>query len=173
MKMFRLLPVIVGALFCGMANGADITLYYSPTCPHCHHAREFLNTQLIAEYPRVTIEEVNVMMGDENLSRFRDAVKKCKYNSGGVPVMVIGEKCFQGYADFMQSQIRDAVKVVLPADNANAGNKNAATNNVAAQSDMAMPRTTSGMGGIYLMYGLLVLLAVALAFTFVGRGRKK
>jgi len=88
---------------------ADITIYYSPSCPHCHHARDFIENKLIYEYDSISVNEVNVMSID-NRDVFFAAIKKCKYDTGGVPVMVIGNKCFQGYADNMQEDIRLAVE---------------------------------------------------------------
>ena len=52
-------------------------------------------------------------MDGDNYPTFQEALKKCEYESGGVPVMVIGDKCFQGYADFMQSELREAIEVDL------------------------------------------------------------
>ena len=101
-----------GVAFMGMASAANITVYYSPTCPHCHHAREFISSALVYEYPKITVTEVNVMDG-ANLPTFQETLKKCEYESGGVPVLVIGEKCFQGYADFMQGELREAIEVDL------------------------------------------------------------
>ncbi|MBD5391805.1 hypothetical protein HDR66_03290 [bacterium] len=105
------LSIVSAALSFGCvfaASAANITIYHSPSCPHCHHAREFINGTLIKEMPSVTVTEINVME-QKNLDKFRAALKKCEYQSGGVPVIVIGEKCFQGYADFMQQDLRDAV----------------------------------------------------------------
>ena len=75
------------------ANAADITIYYSPTCPHCHHAREFVENTLIYEYNDLKVVNVNVMDAN-NRSEFFDTLKKCGYERGGVPVLVVGEKCF-------------------------------------------------------------------------------
>ena len=52
-------------------------------------------------------------MVPENAKVVDEAFKKCEYESRGVPVIVVGEKCFQGYADFMQQDLRDAVEVDL------------------------------------------------------------
>ena len=112
MKTLSILSALCGVAFAGAASAANITIYYSPTCPHCHHAREFISNNLIYEYPKITVTEVNVMDG-ANMPAFQDALKKCEYESGGVPVLVIGEKCFQGYADFMQKELRDAIEVDL------------------------------------------------------------
>ena len=112
MKKLSLLSAICGVVFAGTASAANITIYYSPTCPHCHHAREFISSTLIYEYPQLVVTEVNVMDG-ANMQMFQDTLKKCEYESGGVPVLVIGEKCFQGYADSMRGELRDAISVDL------------------------------------------------------------
>ena len=112
MKALSIISAAFGVAFMGAASAANITVYYSPTCPHCHHAREFISSTLIYEYPNLVVSEVNVMDGD-NTPLFQDTLKKCEYESGGVPVIVVGEKCFQGYADFMQKDLREAVEVDL------------------------------------------------------------
>lgn len=130
MKKLSILSALCGVAFAGAASAANITVYYSPTCPHCHHAREFISSTLIYEYPQLAVTEVNVME-EKNLQKFQDALKKCEYESGGVPVLVIGEKCFQGYADFMQGELREAIEVDLSdADKATAAeNKKALEEN--------------------------------------------
>ena len=112
MKTLSTVLAACGIAFAGAASAANITVYYSPTCPHCHHARDFINNNLVYEYPNLTVSEVNVMNA-ENGPVVEEAFKKCEYESHGVPVIVIGEKCFQGYADFMEQQLRDAVEVDL------------------------------------------------------------
>ena len=119
-----------GVLFMGAASAADITIYYSPTCPHCHHAREFISETLVYEYPSLKVTQVNVM-DEANLDAFRAALAKCEYESGGVPVMVIGEKCFQGYADFMQQDVRAAIE----ADMSDSDKQVAAENKAELEKD--------------------------------------
>ena len=110
MKKLSIMGIIAGAMFGAAANAADITIYYSPTCPHCHHARDFISNTLIYEYPNLNVTTVNVMES-ANRPEFTDTLKKCEYESGGVPVLVIGEKCFQGYADSMADDLRAAIEV--------------------------------------------------------------
>ena len=112
MKTLSMVLAAAGIAFAGAASAANITVYYSPTCPHCHHARDFISNNLVYEYPNLTVSEVNVMV-PENAKVVDEAFKKCEYESRGVPVIVVGEKCFQGYADFMQQDLRDAVEVDL------------------------------------------------------------
>ena len=112
MKKLSFLSAILGLTFAGAASAADITVYYSPTCPHCHHAREFIASTLVYEYPELKVTEVNVM-DEANLPMFQETLKKCEFESGGVPVIVVGDKCEQGYADFMQDTLRQHVEVDL------------------------------------------------------------
>ena len=130
MKKLSFLFALAGLVFTGAASAADITLYYSPYCPHCHHARDFFVNRIVYEYPDIRVVQVNVM-DQKNLPQFQDVLKKCKYNSGGVPVIVVGDKCFQGYADFMQQELRDAVEVDMDA----AAKDKAAENKKAMDTD--------------------------------------
>lgn len=126
--MKKILFALIGLVFVGGVNAADITVFYSPTCPHCHHARDFISSTLIYEYGDLKVSEINIMNMD-NRQAFVDALYKCGYQRGGVPVLVIGEKCFQGYADSMQNDLRAAIEVDLTDEQ-----KNAAANNKAEMS---------------------------------------
>lgn len=112
MKKLSLLSALLGIGFIGAASAADITVYYSPSCPHCHHARDFVSNTLVYEYPELKVTMVNVMDA-ANRPMFEEALKKCEFESGGVPVLVIGDKCEQGYADFMQDTLRGHVEADL------------------------------------------------------------
>lgn len=108
------LSAIMGLCFIGAASAADMTIYYSPTCPHCHHARDYTNNTLIYEYPTMTVTLVDVTV-PENRALFIDVIKSCEFTSGGVPVIKIGEKCFQGFAESMADDMRSAIEVDLDA----------------------------------------------------------
>ena len=112
MKTLKIASVVFGCAVMATANAADITLFHSPSCPHCRHAREFIESTLIYEYGDLKVTEINVMSAD-NRQAFMDTLTKCEYKSGGVPVIVIGDKCFQGYADSMQDKLRAAVEIDL------------------------------------------------------------
>ena len=112
MKLSKLLFAFVCGAFVFGANAADITIYYSPTCPHCHHAREFIEGTLVYEYSDLKVTTVNVM-DENNYPEFVETLKKCEYESGGVPVIVVGEKCFQGFGESTQPELRTAVEVDL------------------------------------------------------------
>lgn len=187
MKKLSILAAMFG--FIGAASAADITLYYSPSCPHCHHAREFISSTLVHEYPDLNVTAVNVM-NQENLEMFQNVLQKCQYDNGGVPVLVIGEKCFQGYADFMQQELRDAVE----ADMSDKAKENAAENkqaladnadefraenqeraNAVVEYDASAPvdaKKNDGASSIY-FYGLLILLVAALGVVLIRKDKKK
>ena len=112
MKTLKIASVLFGCVMCATANAADIKIFHSPSCPHCHHARGFIENTLIYEYDNLKVTEINVTVAD-NRQEFVDALYKCGYKSGGVPVIMIGEKCFQGYADSMQQTLRDAIEIDL------------------------------------------------------------
>jgi glutaredoxin len=143
------------AVGCGLwavsARAADIDIYYSPTCPHCHHAMEFLDGTLVKEMPGISVEKINVTE-EKNLNAFRDALKKCEYTSGGVPVLVVKGKCFQGYAGFMNDEIRAA----------------AANDDAAAPADQ---KKNNGPTSLY-FYGLLIILVGGLGFLLLGKKKK-
>ena len=125
MKPLKIASLIFGCAVMGAANAADITIFHSPSCPHCRHAREFIESTLIYEYDNLKVTEVNVMSAD-NRQEFVDALYKCGYKSGGVPVIVVGEKCFQGYADSMQDTLRAAVEVDLTDEQKQSAKENKA-----------------------------------------------
>ena len=55
MKKLSIFSALIGLFFCGAASAADITLYYSPFCPHCHHARDFFVNRIVYEYPKLRV----------------------------------------------------------------------------------------------------------------------
>lgn len=109
--------------FVSTASAANIRIFYSPTCPHCHHALDFIQNNLIYEYDNLSIVRVNATL-QENRQEFIDALKKCGYQSGGVPVIVIGEKCYQGYGESLNDEIRSAVEVDLTDAQKKSANQN-------------------------------------------------
>lgn len=110
-----ILSILSGLCFVGMANAADMTIYYSPTCPHCHHVQEYTKNNFIYEYPTMKVTTVDVTV-PENRSLFIEVLKSCDFSSGGVPVIKIGEKCFQGFGESMADDLRAAIETDLSDD---------------------------------------------------------
>ena len=192
MKKLSFLFAIFGFLTFGAASAADITLYYSPFCPHCHHARDFFVNRIVYEYPKLRVVQVNVT-DQANLPKFQDVLEKCGYESGGVPVIVVGDKCFQGYADFMQQDLRDAVEVDLSdsdkqtaAENKKAMDENAeefkkkhsdrqeAITEYSAAADRAQQdEKKNSVASPAYFYALLIVLIAPLAFVLVRKDKNK
>lgn len=195
MKKLSILSAIFGMAFAGAASAANITIYHSPTCPHCHHAREFISSTLIYEYPDLVVTEVNVM-DQANLPAFQEALKKCEFESGGVPVIVVGDKCEQGYADFMQDKLREMVEVDLSDEQkaTAAENKKALADNAesfkaehadrvkaiveynaaaAAEQATADAEKKSEGGNVIWFWGLLIVLVAGLGYVLVRKDKKK
>lgn len=185
MKKLILLSTLFIAGVMGAASAANVTVYYSPTCPHCHNARNFIEETLVYEYPSIKVTTVNVM-NQENHPMFRAALEKCEYESGGVPVIVIGEKCFQGYADFMQADLRQAVEADMDdaqkqvaAENKKAMEENAeqfkadhASRADAVSEYGAATAAADGKKSTVWFYALLVILVAGLGFVLIKKNKK-
>jgi LPXTG-motif cell wall-anchored protein len=150
----------------GAFAAQKIEIYYSPSCPHCHHALGFIDQTLSTEYKNLEVVKVNVME-KQNRDTFMAVLKKCKFQSGGVPVMVVNEKCFQGYAEFMNTDIMAALG---PAD-AKTADTVATTDEKADTQTAGLPEEPiekSDNGNSVMLYVLLGLLVAALgAVVFV------
>lgn len=193
MKKLSILSALFGLVMAGSASAADITIYYSPYCPHCHHAQEFFANKMVYEYPKLRVVQVNVME-ESKLPAFQEALLKCKYDNGGVPVIVVGDKCFQGYADFMQQDLRDAVE----ADLSKSEKEQAAKNrkeleanpedfkakhadrkdaikeyNPSDKSEVAQTEKKNNESSSVYFYVLLAVLVVALGFVLIRKDKKK
>ena len=191
MKKLSFLFALFGLMIAGAASAADITVYYSPSCPHCHHARDFISNTLIYEYPELKVTMVNVTDA-ANRSKFEEALKKCEFESGGVPVLVIGDKCEQGYADFMQDSLRESVAVDLSdeqkavaAENKKAmetdaekfksehvERANAIVEYVATAETETSEKKNNNEPSTIWFWGLLVILVAGLGFVLVRKDNK-
>ena len=198
MKKLSFLSALLGLSFMGAASAADITVYYSPTCPHCHHAREFIEGTLIYEYPELKVTLVNVMDAS-NMDKFQTMLQDCKFESGGVPVMVVGEKCEQGYADMMQDKLREYVEADMNdeqkaaaaankkamaedaekfksehADRVNAVSEfSAAAASAADAAPEADAKKNDEGGSTIWFWGLLIVLVAGLGYVLVRKDNKK
>ena len=190
MKKLSFLSAFLGLM--GAASAADITIYYSPSCPHCHHARDFVSNTLIYEYPELQVTMVDVT-NPANTPLFQEALQKCEFESGGVPVLVIGDKCEQGYADFMQDSLRESVAIDLSdeqkavaAENKkameadaekfkteHADRANSITEHVAsvATEEVSEQKKNNGGSTIY-FWALLIALVAGLGFVLIRKDNK-
>lgn len=188
----RILFGLFGLLFIGAATAADMTIYYSPTCPHCHHMRDYASNNFIYEYPSMKITMVDVTV-PENRSLFIDVIKSCEYESGGVPVIKIGDKCFQGFAESMADDMRAAIESDMDAaakqsaaDVKRAISENGDTyrqehptpvatiSEYTAQHDETAEKKTTASDNKWASWVLIVLALVVLGFSVsVAKGKSK
>ncbi len=150
--------VLIGLGFAVITQGAiagqNIEIYYSPSCPHCHHAMEFIDKTLSVQYKDLQVNKVNVVE-QKNRDAFMNVLKKCEYKSGGVPVMVVNGKCFQGYAEFMNTEIMQAMGPAdVASDKAVATEKSESVAQLPPEQIQPADKGTSTM--LYVLLGLLV-----------------
>jgi len=69
-----------------------IKLFYLETCPHCHNAMNYFASEL----PDVPVEKYEVRETGNGV-KFQKQLKDCNLSSTGVPVIVVGKKCWQGF----------------------------------------------------------------------------
>lgn len=113
MKKLSFVSAILGLSLINAASASEvITIYYSPSCPYCHYARDDISGKLVYEYPNLTVTEVDVSNPD-NRNMFSHALGRCGFKSGGVPVIVYGDKCKQGYSDVLMDEMRELLNASL------------------------------------------------------------
>src|SRR5262249_34587679 len=121
----------------------------------------------------------------ENRGAFERALKKCKLDSYGIPLVVIGEKCFQGFGKgTSEKEFRDALnlglgaseqEIVAQAAAALAANPEQVRKENAERIARARAEniTVEKQGGNGILYGLLGVLGAALfAVLLFPRKRK-
>ena len=74
MKKISFVSAILGLSLINAASASEvITIYYSPSCPYCHYARDDISGKLVYEYPNLTVTEVDVSNPD-NRNMFSHAL---------------------------------------------------------------------------------------------------
>jgi len=188
MKKIFLVSGLLSAVSVSAMAAPQLTIYYSPGCPHCHHARDFIANDLIIEYPDLVTKQVNVDQpgGPE---AFQAAVKDCKLDSMGVPLVVIDGKCVQGFGDEIPKMYRDDINAGLDASQVAAATANKAaldanpdavrakyadkTNAFLNNAQPAADVKKNSNSPMIILYGLLGILVIALGFVIFGKKKKK
>lgn len=187
MKKLYAMAVVLSAFVMGTASAENIKVYYSPSCPHCHHALGFMSNELVYEYQKIDITAVNVMES-ENRPEFAAVLKKCKYEVGGVPVIVVGEKCFQGYGPKTADEIRDALSSNMSDSEKSkaAANRKALEQNpekfksdnknrsdiIKGYQDPNAQKKTDENGGSFLIYGLVAAIIIGVGIIIIKKRKK-
>lgn len=108
MKLLKNIAFLCIVVLCGVftlnsktAIGGDgkteMILFYSPTCPHCHHAMEFLDKKIAPKYKDLTITKYNTSTKVGANYYFHYAKKLNMENAGAVPLAVFGDKYELGF----------------------------------------------------------------------------
>jgi glutaredoxin len=124
-SLLVLLVAVLGVLFPGTALGVDagpsgppapvtLILFHGEGCPHCAAEREFL-TELSAAYPDLVIEQYEVWNDAANRDLLMQTAARLGFDPSGVPVTVIGDEVWIGYADSIGEEITAAVEAGLRA----------------------------------------------------------
>ncbi|MCL2538458.1 MAG: LPXTG cell wall anchor domain-containing protein [Alphaproteobacteria bacterium] len=187
--MKKYLSIIALSVFAMGAHAApNLTLYYSNSCPYCHYAKDFINEHLVIEYPDMIVTQVDV--GNPNNGKeFQAALKKCEYERGGIPVVVIDGKCFQGFGQNSPEAFRNAANANLSESdvaaaaarraalekNPDAVRREHATAVAARAAGQPVAKTTkkNDNTAMYGFAGLIAILLVALGFVIFSKRKKK
>ncbi|MHA1550100.1 MAG: glutaredoxin family protein, partial [Alphaproteobacteria bacterium] len=94
-----LLRSIILGIFLFLSQGVSaltLDVFYSPTCPHCHSAMKFIDSNLKKEFPNLDVKKHNVFVSTE-AEFMRSEVRRLSLRSTGVPLIVIGDDYFSGF----------------------------------------------------------------------------
>lgn len=169
MKILKLfMGVGFAAVLHNTAFAQSVVVYHSPSCPHCHNARDFINKTLVAEYPDLVIEEINVSERG-NSAKFMEAIKKCDLQGGYIPLVVIGNKCFQGYGEGTTVDYRAALGKVPEKV---AANEKSDTQTAGLPDEQITPKSSGTSNTATALYILLGLLIIALGAVLFAKKKK-
>lgn len=74
---------------------AEMVIFYSPSCPHCHDALKFLDS-IEQKYKNLKITKYNTSK-TSGANYYFHYTKKLNLNTSGVPLAVFGDKYELGY----------------------------------------------------------------------------
>ena len=81
----------------GGDNKNEMILFFSPTCPHCHHALEFLDKEVAPKYKNLVITKHNASTKVGANYYFHYAKKLNIDSAGAVPLAIFGDKYELGF----------------------------------------------------------------------------
>jgi len=108
--------VLLGLGFFSLTNGqmAKINFFYSPVCPHCAQAKEFLN-QLQEKYAEVVINRFNTFE-KENITKLQKLYQDyqvAEADKGLVPIIFTNDHYFLGFDEQIGQQIEQCTESCL------------------------------------------------------------
>lgn len=111
MKNFIKILTLVGVLMLGACNeeqidtqvsqsqnisNSEIYFFYQTTCPHCHHASQYI----AQKYPNLKMKNLDVRVA-ENFNLFMKCAQKFRLpqESLGTPLICMGDHYIMGWSD--------------------------------------------------------------------------
>ena len=103
-------------------NPVEIYFFWGEGCPHCAKAKPFLE-DLAQRYPSVTVHDYEVYYSAENQEYLAEMGLAYGFEPTGVPVIMLGNQHWIGWADLVGEEVEAAVKACLetPCIDAGAG----------------------------------------------------
>lgn len=91
--LFSLSPVNTHA-----SNNLNIYLFWGDGCPHCTKEKAYL-AEVLPNYPNVKLNKYEIYHSQDNVKLMQKTSEKLNIKSNGVPLLIIGDKEFVGYAE--------------------------------------------------------------------------
>ncbi|MFA5303007.1 MAG: hypothetical protein WC393_00530 [Candidatus Nanoarchaeia archaeon] len=105
MKYFILLSLVALMLSSAFAEyQADVYFFHSQYCSHCKEEMPFLES-LQTQYPQMNLRAYEVSSNSTNMEYFKQKATELGISYSGVPVTIIGDKHWIGYAASLDSAI--------------------------------------------------------------------
>ena len=89
------------------SNKVDAYLFHGIGCPHCAKEIEFFFS-IKDKYPDLTVYTYEVYYNQENASLLQKVANNLNVNSGGVPLVVIGDQSYIGFGENSSPQELEA-----------------------------------------------------------------
>lgn len=99
------------------AISVNAYFFYGEGCPHCAQEKKYLLQVLKVKYPSLQIREYEIYNNRDNALFLLTIAKNLGFSVDGVPLLIIGDKQFVGYADNISPPvIEQRVKECLAGD---------------------------------------------------------
>lgn len=118
MKYFLLTVfcLLIAPIFVSADEVINVYIFKSSTCPHCSEAMEFFSElaedEEYSKYFRLVPFETNGSTDEikENVNLAQKVSRYFGADFDGVPLIIIGDKKFEGYASNLDNQIKEKIK---------------------------------------------------------------
>lgn len=103
-------------LFVNAKESVKVYIFEQAGCQFCKQAKEYL-TELKADYNEYfEVVNIEITKSSENGRLMVDVLEKVGEKNNGVPLIVIGEKHFTGFADSLKTNIKNTITEQYESD---------------------------------------------------------